>query len=50
MNLISQEELKEFFRAQRGVCYLEGRENLKESINTERFKGDFTGVNLLLLN
>jgi len=48
MNLISQEELKEFFRAQRGVCYLEGRENLKESINTERFKGDFTSVNLLL--
>ena len=48
MNLISQEELKEFFRTQRGVCYLEGRENLKESINTERFKGDFTSVNLLL--
>ena len=48
MSLISQEELKEFFRSQRGVCYLEGRENLKESINTERFKGDFTSVNLLL--
>ena len=48
MNLINQDELKEFFRVHRGVCYLEGRENLKESINTERFKGDFTSVNLLL--
>ena len=48
MNLISQEELKEFFREQRGVCYLEGRESLKDSINSERFKGAFTSVNLLL--